>query len=101
MSGGSMHRGIMAVGVAAALASGAVLGKLPALTDEQKAKAAETKVKADWTAKSDAYQLCMSMDRTAATYYTSMKSRDKPTRSPVSTPACQDPGPFQAPEAAK
>jgi hypothetical protein len=87
----------IAAGVAAAIASGGALAKLPAPTDEQKAKAAEAKAKADWTAKMDAYQLCLSQDRAAAAYQAGMKARDKPTTQPVATTACADPGPFQAP----
>jgi hypothetical protein len=49
-------------------AFGAASAKLPALTDEQKAKAAEAKVKADEAAKMDAERLGKSQDRAVENY---------------------------------
>lgn len=91
----------IAAALAAALACGTAWAKLPPLTDEQKAKAAETKAKADWQAKVDAYQLCLSQDRVARFYDESLKAKDKPVPQPVATTPCADPGPFQAASAAK
>ncbi|MFZ2648464.1 MAG: hypothetical protein WA210_00025, partial [Burkholderiaceae bacterium] len=71
--------------------------KLPALTDEAKAKGAEAAAKAAHGGKVSDYLLCKSMDKTAARYYTSMKSAAKDTKPPTETPACADPGPFVAP----
>ena len=53
--------------VAAAVAL-PVVAKLPALSDEAKAKAAEATAKAAWTDKVGLYQLCKSMDRVADGY---------------------------------
>jgi hypothetical protein len=91
----------IAVCATVVLGSGTALAKLPAPNDEQKAKAAEAKAKSDWQAKIDAFQLCQSQERVARFYEASLKAKDKPVPQPVATPACQDPGPFQAASAAK
>ena len=52
--------------VAACVMGGSVLAKLPALSDEAKAKAAETAAKTAHTGKVEAYQLCKAIDKTAA-----------------------------------
>ena len=52
-----------ATALVASLFAGAVIAKLPPLTDEAKAKAAETANKAAWTDKVGAYQLCQSRTR--------------------------------------
>ncbi len=57
---------IMAVAMAAT--AGAVWAKLPPLTDDQKAKAAEAKAKADDAAKKDGELLGKYQDRTVANY---------------------------------
>lgn len=67
-----------------ALIGGAALAKLPALSDEAKAKAAEAAAKAAWTGKLEGYQLCKAQDKVAAAY-----KKAKPAAS-----ACVDPGPF-------
>ena len=77
-----------------AAASAASLAKLPALSDEAKAKAAEAAAKTAWSGKVDAYQLCKSQDKVAAAYYKSAKAAGKETKPPVTAPACADPGPF-------
>ena len=84
-------------------ASTLALAKLPALTDEAKAKAAEAAAKAAWAGKVDGYLLCKSLDKVAASYYQSAKAAGKETKPAVATPACADPGAFvyAAPEAAK
>ena len=74
--------------------SAAVFAKLPALNDEAKAKAAETAAKTAWSAKVDAYKLCMSQDKTAAGYYKSASAKGKSTKPAASTPPCADPGAF-------
>ncbi len=66
--------------------AGAATAKLPAPSDEAKAKAAETQAKTAHGAKVAAYQLCLSQDKVAA------KFADK-TRA-VSAEPCADPGPF-------
>jgi hypothetical protein len=64
------------------------VAKLPPLTDEQKAKAAEAKTKADEAAKKDAELLTKSMDQVAARYIKEQKSKGNtvvPT--PIAPPA--------------
>ena len=84
-------------------ASALALAKLPALSDEAKAKAAEAAAKTAWTGKVEAYQLCKAQDKAAASYYQSAKAAGKNTKPAAATPACTDPGAFvyTAPEAAK
>lgn len=69
------------------------LAKLPPLSDDAKAKAAEGAAKTAWSDKMGAYKLCQSMDRVAATYLADAKKVGKDVK-PVATPACADPGPF-------
>ena len=85
------------------LVSSAALAKLPALSDEAKAKAAESTAKTAWAGKVDSYQLCKSQDKVAAAYLKSATASGKDTKPPASVPACADPGAFvyAAPEAAK
>jgi hypothetical protein len=80
--------------VAALLAGNAALAKLPAPSEEAKAKAAEAAAKAAWAGKVEAYQLCRSQDAVAAGYYAAAKKEGKEVKPPVATPACTDPGPF-------
>lgn len=77
-------------------ACGAAWAKLPTpvLTEEAKAKAAETAAKTAHGNKVAAYQLCKSMDVAAAHYYKSAKATGKETKPPTETPACADPGAF-------
>ena len=79
--------------IALALA-GPVLAKLPAQSDEAKAKAAEAAAKSAWTDKVGAYQLCQAMDRVADGYRKQAKAAGKEASAPATTPACTDPGPF-------
>ena len=74
--------------------SGAVSAKLPALSDEAKASAAETAAKTAWTGKSDAYQLCKAQDNVAASYYKMSASAGKLTKPATATPPCTEPGAF-------
>ena len=75
-------------------ASSVALAKLPPLSDEAKAKAAETAAKAAWTGKVDAYLLCKSQDKAAASYYKTAKAAGKDAKPAPATPPCVDPGPF-------
>lgn len=68
--------------------------KLPAPSDEAKAKAAETAAKAAWTDKIGGYQLCKVQDAVAATYHADMKQAGKEVKPAVAAPPCADPGPF-------
>ncbi len=74
--------------------AGTTLAKLPAPSDEAKAKAAETAAKTAHAGKVDNYKLCLAMDKVAASYQASAKKAGKPSPAPTETPACADPGPF-------
>ncbi|MBL0720749.1 hypothetical protein JI742_12720 [Piscinibacter sp. Jin2] len=91
-----------ALGALALSLAAPVAAKLPPPSPEAKAKADETKAKTAHGDKVGAYKLCLSMERTAAHYYTTAKTAGKETRPPVATPPCADPGPFvyTPPEAA-
>jgi len=91
-----MRVSIVAIAVAISFAGGAVLAKLPAQSDEAKAKAAETANKAAWSDKVAAYQLCRSMDKVAVTYRAREGSAGKSASAPEQTPPCADPGPYTA-----
>ena len=78
---------------ASCLAAGA-LAKLPPLSDEAKAKAAEAAGKTAWSDKVGLYQLCQSMDRVAATYRTRAAAAGKAASGADQTPPCTDPGPY-------
>ena len=79
---------------AAALGASAVMAKLPAPSDEAKAKAAEAAAKTNWGNQLANYQLCKSMDQVAASYLKDAKRGGKELKAPVATPPCADPGPF-------
>jgi hypothetical protein len=87
--------------VGCALSAGtAAMAKLPALTDEAKAKSAESAAKGAWTAKLESYQLCKSQDKVAAHVKKSTvvpkeaKSTAKEAKTSTAVSACVDPGPF-------
>lgn len=66
--------------------------KLPAPSEEAKAKAAAAKDKTAWSGKVAAYQLCKSQDKVAAHY---LKAKDAAAPSTATAlPACVDPGPY-------
>lgn len=67
--------------------------KLPPLSDEAKAKAAETAAKTAHTGKVDAFLLCKSQDKVAAHTAKQGKAGKKDPKAPA-LPACADPGPF-------
>ena len=75
-------------------ASAVALAKLPALTDEAKAKAAEAAAKTAWSGKVDAYLLCKWQDKVAASYYQSAKAAGKPTKPAAELPPCTEVGAF-------
>ena len=85
---------LAALAIAAASFAGAAAAKLPPLSDEAKAKAAEAAARGAWTEKVGAYKMCLVMDRVADTYRTGSKSLGKDAPAPVPTPPCADPGPF-------
>ena len=78
------------------LAAASAFAKLPPLSPEAQAKAAETAAHTAWTAKTDAYLLCKSQDQVAAKYRASAEAAGKPTTAALTTPPCLDPGPFAA-----
>jgi hypothetical protein len=80
--------------MALALIAGVAMAKLPAPSDEAKAKAAEAAAKTAWSNNVANYQLCKSMDAVAASYHATAKKAGKAASAPVATPACADPGPF-------
>jgi hypothetical protein len=86
----------MVVGFGAMFLSGAVLAKLPAPSDEVKAKAAEAAAKAAHGNKVADYQLCQSMDKVAARYIAAKKKAGTEMK-PTTTPPCADPGAFVYP----
>ena len=87
---------------ACALATGLAFAKLPALSDDAKAKAAEAAAKTAHGDKVGSYQLCQSMDRVAAKYFADAKKDAREVKPAVATPPCTDPGQFAlTPAAAK
>jgi hypothetical protein len=78
-----------------------VSAKLPPLSDEAKAKAADAAAKTAYTDKVAAYKLCKSMEKVAADYHAAAKKAGKATQPPATTPPCTDPGPFVAAAPAK
>ena len=78
------------------MAAGAAMAKLPALSDEAKAKADESKAKAAWGDKVAAYRLCLSQDKVAG-HYLKTKGADM---KPMPAPPCADPGPYVSAAAA-
>ncbi len=82
--------------VLASLFSVCAMAKLPAPSDEAKAKAAEAAAKTAHGNKVADFQLCKSREKVAAHYYKTAKASGKTTNAPVATPACADPGAFVA-----
>lgn len=79
--------------LAASLLAASAHAKLPAPSDEAKAKAAETAAKTAWADKVGGYQLCQAMNRAADHY----RKDHKDAPAAVATPACADPGAFVPP----
>lgn len=75
------------------MATGMAVAKLPPLNEEAAAKAAETKAKAAWTSKVEAYKLCLSQDAVVARYRQEKGASAPPAET---TPPCADPGPYAA-----
>ncbi len=80
------HLLILALGLA-----GSAWAKLPAPSEEAKAKAAEAAAKTAHAGKVEAFKLCKSIDRVAAHVQKTNKAK---MGKPVDTPACADPGPY-------
>ena len=92
-----MNKALFALILAAMSAT--AFAKLPAPSEEAKAKADEAKAKTAHTAKVDGYLLCKSQDKVAAHVQKTNKAK---AGKPVTTPPCADPGKFvyTPPEAA-
>lgn len=76
------------------LALSSAWAKLPAPSDEAKAKAAEAAAKTAWSGKVEAFKLCKSMDAVATGYFAQAKKAGKDVKPAAATAACADPGPF-------
>ena len=87
----------------AALTASVAFAKLPAPSDEDKAKAAEAANKASWNDKVAAYHLCQSMDRVASGYRAHSAAGGHPASAAEQTPPCTDPGAYMplTPQASK
>jgi hypothetical protein len=83
----------------AALLAVSSFAKIPApvLSDEAKAKAAETAAKTAFNGKVDSYKLCLSMEKASAHYFKTAQAAGKTTKPATATPACADPGAFVYP----
>jgi hypothetical protein len=82
--------------VLSALAIGfSAAAKLPAPSEEAKAKAAEAAAKTAHGNKVADFQLCKSREKVAAHYY---KTNGKGKAAPAATPACTDPGAYKPAE---
>ena len=79
---------------AALLLAGSAWAKLPAPSDEAKAKAAEAAAKNAWNGKVEGYKLCKAQNAAAAVYYEKAKKEGREAKPPVDTAACAEPGPF-------
>ena len=88
-----MHNTLIVASMLLGLGSGA-WAKLPAPSDEAKAKAAESAAKAAHAGQVGNYQLCLAMDRVVAGYQAAAKKAGKTPPTPTATPACVEPGPF-------
>jgi len=88
----SIGMNIVFAALALGLAGGAT-AKLPAPSEEAKAKAEEAKAKTAWGDKVAAYKLCLSMNAVAERYAKDQKAKGDAVKL-TETPACADPGPF-------
>lgn len=90
-----MTKTLCVAAVLAAMGSVA-LAKLPAPTDEAKAKAAEAAAKTAWAGKVDGYKLCLAQDKAVAHYKKVPVAKPAKAAASGAAPAgaCVDPGPF-------
>ncbi|MCU0942177.1 MAG: hypothetical protein MUE35_06490 [Hydrogenophaga sp.] len=91
-----MKKQLVLIAALAGLAT-AVHAKLPApapLTPEAAAKADEAKAKAAHGAKVEAFKLCKSMDKAAASHFKLASASGKPAQASPKAAPCADPGPF-------
>ncbi|WP_395346205.1 hypothetical protein [Variovorax sp. UC122_21] len=90
------HSLILQGALTLALASSSAFAKLPPLSPEAQAKAADTAARTAWSGKVDAYLLCKAQDQVAAKYRASAQAAGKTVPAAPATPACADPGPYVA-----
>ena len=83
--------------VVLACCAASAIAKLPAVSDEAKAKAAEANAKTAHGNNVANFQLCKSMDKVAVAYFDKAKKSGKEAKPAVATPACADPGAFVYP----
>jgi hypothetical protein len=76
------------------LTAAPVLAKLPPLSEEAKAQAAESAAKTAWSDKVGQYQTCKAQDRAVEAYRKNAQISGTAIPVPVSTQACADPGPY-------
>ena len=76
----------------ASVLSTSAWAKLPAPSDEAKAKAAEASAKTAYAGKVDNFLLCKSQDKVAAHVQRTNKAK---AGKPMATPVCADPGKFE------
>lgn len=84
----------LALAATAVVLSQAALAKLPPLSDEAKAKAAEAAAKTAHGNKVANFQLCKSQDRAAASHLAVMKLAGKEAKPASPSAPCADPGPY-------
>jgi hypothetical protein len=90
-----MNKLLLSVGaLVALLAALPAVAKLPPLSDEAKAKAAEAAAKTAHGNKVAEFQLCKSMENVAADYQAKAKKEGKAVPPPEKTAPCADPGAF-------
>ncbi|MFY7906613.1 MAG: hypothetical protein ACOVO0_10785 [Burkholderiaceae bacterium] len=82
--------------MAAATLAGTAWAKLPPLSDEAKAKAAEAAAKAAHGGKVEAFLLCKSQNKVVAHYTKTASAASKDAKLPATPAACADPGPYVA-----
>ena len=80
------------VWVLASVLTTSAWAKLPAPSDEAKAKAAEAAAKTAHAVKVDSFLLCKSQDKVAAHVQRTNKAK---AGKPMATPPCADPGKFE------
>ncbi len=90
-----MNKQLLAAGaLAVALVALPSVAKLPAPSDEAKAKAAEAAAKTAHGNKVADFQLCKNMDGVSAAYFAKAKKDGKAVPAAEKTAACADPGAF-------
>lgn len=88
------HFSSMVCAAALFLASTGLQAKLPAPSEEAKAKAAEAAAKTAHGNKVAGFQLCKNMDKVAATYFAQAKKDGKDVKPAEKLDPCADPGAF-------